>query len=170
MLSFFSALKRISVKRKLSWFVLKIPFINDLIKQVYVTRFAMTMSLLLASRVNLVKALELSAGMINFIPIKDGVEMSIQQLIKGASFAESLIGISVFDNKLRTHIKIAESVNKLPETFASLADEYQKELDHKTSLFNSFLEPVLILLVASVVGIVLVSMYLPLFKMGTTVG
>lgn len=64
-------------------------------------------------------------------------------------------------------IRVAEEVNKLDIVFNQLYDQYSEELDIKIRTMNNLLEPVLIIFVGGLVAIILISMYLPIFQLGT---
>jgi type II secretory pathway component PulF len=66
--------------------------------------------------------------------------------------------------------QVAEEVNKLDVLYDQLFKQYSEELDVKIKTMNSLLEPIMIILVGGLVGIILVSMYMPIFQLGTNIG
>ena len=67
-------------------------------------------------------------------------------------------------------IRVAEEANQLDVIFEKLAGQYSTEAVHRTALLNSLLEPLLVIFLGLVVAVILVAMYLPLFKLGTAIG
>jgi type IV pilus assembly protein PilC len=67
-------------------------------------------------------------------------------------------------------IKVGEEVNKLDVFFEKLSSQFSNDVEHQTSLLNTFLEPAMIIFLGFVVGFILLAMYMPMFQMSTTVG
>ncbi|MBK6881996.1 MAG: type II secretion system F family protein [Flavobacteriales bacterium] len=74
----------------------------------------------------------------------------------------------VFDGQLVAMIGVAEEVKQLDTMFERLGERYAADVQHRTAILGSVLEPATILLIACLVGTVLVAMYLPMFKLSTT--
>jgi type IV pilus assembly protein PilC len=73
---------------------------------------------------------------------------------------------TIYNNKLITLIRVAEETNTLPEMLRKQGDELSVELEYKIRFLCNMLEPALILIVGAIVAIILISMYLPMFKLG----
>jgi type IV pilus assembly protein PilC len=67
-------------------------------------------------------------------------------------------------------VKVGEEVNQLYSVFNRLKNQYMEEVDYQTSMISNILEPLMIIFVGIFVGIILVSMYLPIFKLSTSFG
>ena len=76
---------------------------------------------------------------------------------------------SIYPHSFIGLVKVGEEVNKLDSVFKSLTDQYSGEVDHKLSLLSAFLEPVIIIFLGVFVGLILIAMYLPMFKLSTTI-
>jgi type IV pilus assembly protein PilC len=63
-------------------------------------------------------------------------------------------------------VKVGEEVNQLDHFFTQLSEQYSNEIEYQTTLLSKFLEPFIIIVLGLIVGIVLIAMYLPLFKLG----
>ena len=74
-----------------------------------------------------------------------------------------------FDKKMIAMTKVAEEVNKLDIIYDQLYKQYSEELDVRIKTMNSLLEPILIIFVGALVGIILISMYMPIFQLGTNI-
>ncbi len=70
---------------------------------------------------------------------------------------------------MMTLINVTEQINQLPATFQTLKEQYTEEINYKTSMMGNILEPVLIVLVGLIVGVILISMYLPIFEFSSSV-
>ncbi len=157
--------------RKLSSsFLLGIPIFGRLTRQLYLIRFCSSMKLLLDSKVPLLRALELTETMIGFYPLEVAIRHSRSEILKGEAFYDSLKGFKIFDKTMLALIKVGEEVNHLPKFFRKLEKQYSDEVEYQTSNLNTIIEPVLIIFLGLIVGVILIAMYLPLFSMGGSMG
>jgi type IV pilus assembly protein PilC len=157
------------VKRILSAIILKIPYVGVVVKKTHLLYFSQAMELLLAARVSLVESIQLTQKMLTFYPLYNALDAIQQDVMKGSFFYESIAKQTFFDNNMITLIKIGEEVNQLDKMFLQLSKQYEAELEYRSGILVSFLEPLMILLLAVVIGVILISMYLPMFKIGSLI-
>ena len=153
-------------RKHLSALVLKISLIGNLVRTIYLRQFCQAMHLLLSSGVPLLRALDLSKQMIRYYPLECALDKTRQDILGGSLLHKSLSENKLFDERIIALIKLGEEVNKLPEIFLQLKNQYGEELRHKTGLLNSVLEPLLIIVIGGMVAVILVAMYLPMFSVG----
>jgi type IV pilus assembly protein PilC len=172
----FSGIIFLYVNRKKDWYtkwsallLLKIPIVGSLLLKIYTTRLCSSLSLLLESRVPVVKALRLVKEMVDFYPIVSTLDAIEHSILNGKSLHKSMQSFPVFEPKMIALIKVAEEVNKLDEMFHNMANQYSDDAEYQVSILNSLLEPVLIIFLGLVVGIILIGMYLPLFQLGINI-
>ncbi len=158
-----------SWKKQKSILILKLPIYGSFYRKLYLSRFAQAMALMSSANVHLITSLQLIEKMINFYPISKTIQPIIQNMENGSSFYESLKQHDIYDPRMLTLIKVAEEVNALDTVFNKLAEQYEEELNHKSQSLSTILEPILILVVGGIVAIILISMYLPMFKLSTTI-
>lgn len=108
--------------------------------------------------------------MIEFYPIKISLEVIEKDIMKGKSFHESLSQFNIYEKKMISLVKVGEEVNQLYSVFNRLKNQYMEEVDYQTSMISNILEPLMIIFVGIFVGFILVSMYLPIFKLSTSFG
>ncbi len=149
---------------------LKVPFLGDTIHKIYLARFSQVMYLLTSAKVPLTEAIVMVEQMIGFYPLEKSMTSIRKQLTNGISLHKALAQFPVYEKRMVALIKVAEEVNQLDTMFNQLANQYNDDIDHRTKVLGSVLEPVMIVIIASVVGVILVAMYLPLFKLSTTIG
>ena len=77
---------------------------------------------------------------------------------------------AIFDKRVTSLVKVGEEVNQLHSIFGKIKEQYSNDVDYQTSRLSSILEPAIILFVGVFVGIILVSMYLPMFKLNSSIG
>ena len=150
--------------------LLRIPFFGKLIKEIYITRFCQTMALLLVSRTSLVESLGLIRHMIGFHPLKKALEIMENDVTRGITLGDSMQKSKIFDTNLISMVKIAEQVNQLDAMFVNLSEQYDEEVEHKTKVMGAVIEPMLILFIGGIVGVIMVSMYAPMFDLSKVIG
>ncbi|SDD44402.1 type II secretion system F family protein [Niabella drilacis] len=171
-----TAIVFISISRSKPWYkkykdllLQKMPVIKNIVSKIYLARFASTMQLLLGARVPLVQALGLSKQVMGFYPLETALEQMEQDILKGLPLHESMSSKNIFPSKMVALVKVGEEVNELELFFKNLSDRYSGDLDYQTTQLSKFIEPVIIIVLGLVVGVVLIAMYLPMFNMGNTI-
>lgn len=149
--------------------LLKIPVFGKLIKDIESARFCHIMSLLTGAKSPLVQSLTMVADMIGFLPLKNAVSHSANEISSGKPFFRTLEESGFFDRKFSSLIKASEEVNRLDHAFNQLNDQYNQDIDHRLSVLSSLMEPLLIIFVGGLVAVILIAMYLPLFQIGTSI-
>jgi type IV pilus assembly protein PilC len=158
------------VKAIMSKVIVITPYLGPLIISLHMSRFCQSMALLTNARVPLIRSLELAKQMTTFYPISHSLIAIEQSIMKGSSLNQALDKFSIYDKKMVALIGVGEEVNKLEVFFHRLSEQYTQEVEYKTDLLNTFLEPLLIIFLGIVVGFILVAMYLPMFELSTSIG
>ncbi len=166
---FYTQKKEIWYRKMMANFQLRIPVFGPLIRKVYLARFCQSMSLLLSSKTPLVNALELVEEMISFYPLEHAMQEIKQDILKGESFHEGLAKFPIFDRRTVSLVKIAEEINKLDETFERLTKQNQDDIEFKTKLIGTVIEPVIIVIIGGIVGVIMLAMYLPMFNLSNVI-
>jgi type IV pilus assembly protein PilC len=146
-------------------FILKIPIVKSIILKIYLARFSNSMALLIAAKVPILRAIQLVRQMIKFYPIENSLEQIEKEVLKGKSLHSSMQAFTIYPAKMISLIKVAEEVNQLDHFFVQIAEQYTQEVEHQSSIISSLLEPIILIVLGAIVGIILISMYLPLFQM-----
>ncbi len=155
-------------KRIVSNMVLRIPVFGDLIRKMHLARFCLSMELLIGSRTPLLNAIQLVKKMITYYPVKSSLDHIEEDILRGIPLHQSMAKYGVYDKSMISLIKIAEEVNKLDVIFSKLKDQYQDEVDYRAGMISNIMEPLMIVFIGLFVGLVLISMYLPIFQMSTS--
>jgi type IV pilus assembly protein PilC len=148
----------------------KTPIVKDISLLTYKVRFCQTLALLVSSRVHLQEALRLIKDVIGYYPLEKALSKIIEDISSGKSLSEAITPFRFFDKKMISMTLVGEEVNKLDVIYEQLSTQYSNELDVKIKSMNSLLEPVLIIFVGAIVGVILISMYLPIFQLGLNMG
>jgi type IV pilus assembly protein PilC len=158
--------KKIWFRRYSSKISMRIPVIGTVLKKIYLSRFANTMAMLSGAKIPMLQAIQLTRQMIGFYPIEQSLYAIETDVLSGKSLHMALKAFSVYPPKMISMIKVGEEVNQLELFFGRLAEQYNNEVEHQTSLLSKLVEPFIIIILGLVVGIILIAMYLPLFKLG----
>jgi len=145
--------------------VLKIPKVGSIIQLIYLTRFTQTMYLLLSSKTPLVRSLELTEKMVKFYPIQKAISQMREDILKGKTLHEGMTQFSIFPKRMLSLIKVGEEVNQLEDMLLKMSKQNSEELKHQTQLIGKLMEPIIILVIGGVVGLILVAMYMPMFNL-----
>jgi type IV pilus assembly protein PilC len=147
-------------------FKLHIPMgIGEIIRKLAVARFSRTLGTLITSGVPILQAIEITGQAAGNVVIEDAM-VDVQQSVKeGQSITAPLAKISVFPPMVTQMISVGEETGSLDAMLGKIADFYEDEVNAAVKSLTSILEPILMLFVGGLVGIVVISMYLPIFNM-----
>lgn len=151
-----------------SMIILRIPLVGDIVRKVHLTRFANTMRLLVSTNTPLLQAIQLVRQMADFYPIQTSLLTTENSILQGNSLNESLAQFDFYPAKIVQLIKVGEEVNRLDFFFEQIANQLTEEIEYKTSTISNMLEPLIIIFLGFVVGLILIAMYLPMFEMSNS--
>ncbi len=153
----------------ISKILMKTPFFGRLSKAIHLARFCQFLDLLLSSKTPLTESLDLVRRTSKFYPIESSLESISREVTLGSSFASALEKHKVYEHKLVSMIKVAEEVNMLDTMFARLAEEYDDEVEYKSKMLGVVLEPLIIIFIGAMVGIIMIAMYAPMFDLSNVI-
>jgi len=160
-------IKKPKVKLKVDTILLYVPFVGKVVKTSHIARFLDAMTLLVSSKVTIPESITMSSKMVSFLPLKKALLLVHQKMLSGESLAIAFKEATFFDNQITALIRVAEETNESEKVFAQLAKQYNQSLSHKSKQLMLFIQPLLLLVVGIIVGIIVIAMYMPLFKMGS---
>ncbi len=170
-LMMFLLYRRIQKSDKLRHFferlLLMIPFIGALVRKNHIARFCRTLGTLLESRIPLLGALDITrqAAANHLVAADIGMMHSSAQ--KGGNLTSALQQSKIFPMMVIRMIAVGEETAELPSMLLRIADYYEKEIDSSIETLASVIEPVMIVFLGGIIGIILISIYLPLFNLST---
>lgn len=150
--------------------LLKIPFLGNFIKTVYLSQFTQAVALLSSAKVPVVNSIQLVKKMIQFRPLQNALTSVEASILKGETLSVSLESHPIFSNKMIAMVKVAEQTNQTEFIFERLNTQYHDQVQRQSKMMSTIMEPLIIVFVGVMVGIILVAMYLPMFKLGTVLG
>jgi len=137
---------------------------------VYMSQFAQTTALLTSSKVPMLNSIQMVKKMITFTPLQEALGSMEKKIMKGISLHESIRGNKLFDNRMASLVKVAEETNQTEYMFDKLSQQYAREVQQKSKMLSTIMEPLIIVVVGFFVGVILVSMYLPMFRLSSVLG
>src|SRR5207247_553090 len=145
---------------------LKIPMkIGDVVLKVTMARFSRTLSTLVAAGVDIIKALEITGQTAGNWVVEEALAGVRAKVHQGVPIAQPLIENDVFPPMVSQMVKIGEETGELEKMLSKIADFYEDEVDSSIATLTSIIEPLMMIMVGAMVGVIVISMYLPMFKM-----
>ncbi len=143
---------------------LRIPIAGNFIKQIEWGRFLRTLSTLLESGIALDQALRSAQAVLSNEVLKHEVSRIIRELTDGSSLTGALKDSVYFPSSIVGVVAVGEAGGTLDQGLHKLADSYERDIQQKMKTLTSLLEPVLILIMGSLVGFIVMAMLLPIFQ------
>ncbi|HWQ51002.1 MAG TPA: type II secretion system F family protein [Terriglobales bacterium] len=148
---------------------LRLPVVKGLVQKTASARFARTMSTMLASGIPLLKAMEDTAGAVGNAAVAKGILDARESVRKGAPLSAPIRKLGFFPPMVPSMIEIGEESGTLEEVLDKTAGIYDEEVDIEVSRMLSLMEPLMIVVMALIVGFIVIAMMLPMFGMLQTV-
>jgi type IV pilus assembly protein PilC len=145
--------------------MLRTPLMGSLIRKAAIARFTRTLSTLLSSGVSILEGLEITARTSGNRVIHDAVMGSRASIAGGESIAEPLRESGAFPPMVTSMINVGEETGDLDGMLSKIADFYDEEVDVAVESLLKALEPAMIVILGTIVGGMIVAMYLPIFGM-----
>ena len=147
--------------------MLRVPVFGQLIRKSAVARFTRTLGTLVSSGVPILDALAITARTAGNKVIELAIITARASIASGRTISEPLIESKVFPPMVCQMISVGETTGALDSMLQKIADFYEDEVDNTVANLMSLLEPAVILFLGVVIGGLVVSMYLPIFKLGS---
>ncbi len=152
-------------KRTFHAMLLKLPIMGPVLRKIAVARFTRTLGTLMQSGVPILDALEICGRTAGNMIIEEGIMLVRRQVSEGSNMADPLIQAKVFPDMVVQMIGVGEQTGALDQMLNKIADFYEEETDIAVASLTSMLEPIMMVGIGGMVGVVLVSMYLPIFSL-----
>jgi type IV pilus assembly protein PilC len=144
---------------------LTLPVMGPVLRKIAVARFTRTLGTLLQSGVPILDALDICARTAGNVVIEEGVNNVRQAISEGKNMAEPLAATKIFPDMVVQMIAVGEQTGALDQMLNKVADFYEEETDIAVAAMTSAIEPILMVGVGGMVGVVLIAMYLPIFSL-----
>jgi type IV pilus assembly protein PilC len=149
--------------------MLRLPVFGDLVRKSAIARWTRTLSTMFAAGVPLVEALDSVAGAAGNHEYYVATKRIQSEVATGSSLTASMQGTEVFPNMVIQMVAIGEEAGSLDAMLAKVADFYEQEVDDAVAGLSSLMEPLIMVVLGTLIGGLVIAMYLPIFKMGQAV-
>jgi len=145
--------------------MLRLPILGLILRKIAVARFCRTLSTLMASGVPILDGLEITARTAGNSVIEDAIMVTRQSIERGETVSAPLEKTKVFPSMVTQMINVGETTGALDAMLSKIADFYEEEVDTAVAGLMTLLEPVMIAILGIIVGGIVISMYMPIFKL-----
>ena len=161
--------RSVKMQHTMDRLMLKIPVFGDLLYKSAVARWTRTLSTMFAAGVPLVEALDSVGGASGNAVFAEATEKIQRDVSTGASLTTSMQTTGIFPTMVLQMAAIGEESGSLDHMLAKSAEFYEDEVDEAVKALSSLMEPFIIVILGTIIGGIVVSMYLPIFKLGQVV-
>jgi len=152
-------------QRKYHKLILALPFVGTLSRMVNVSRFCSTLGTLLAAGVPILAALNIVKNLISNVWMRDAVEKARDSVSEGLSMTGPLIESGLYPSLVTHMIKLGESSGELENMLNIIANNYQEQVETQISGITSIIEPIMIIFMALIVGVIVFSVIMPMMEL-----
>lgn len=145
--------------------LLTIPLLGPVMRKIAVARFTRTLGTLLSSGVPILDALSIVAKASGNVIVEEAVNKTAEKIREGRTMSEPLAETKVFPHMVVQMIGVGEQTGALDTMLNKIADFYEEEVDAAVGALTALLEPIMMVFIGGIVGVILVAMYLPIFSM-----
>ncbi len=150
--------------------MLKIPVIGMLLRKIAVSRFCRTLSTLTSSGVPILDGLDICARTSGNAIVEDAIYEVRRSVEEGKTVSEPLRETQVFPDMVVQMIAVGEQTGAMDTMLSKIADFYEDEVDEATQNLLSLLEPIMIVFLGTIIGGIVISMYMPMFSLIGKIG
>jgi type IV pilus assembly protein PilC len=149
--------------------LLRIPIVGDLIRKASVAKFTRTLGTLITSGVPILDGLMITAKTSGNRVVEGAIIEARQSISGGKTLADPLSKNDVFPKMVTHMIAVGESTGALDAMLGKIADFYEDEVDQAVAALTSLLEPMMMVVLGTLIGFIVIAMYLPIFKMASAI-
>jgi type IV pilus assembly protein PilC len=161
--------RSVAMQKRMDRLLLKVPVFGDLMYKSAVARWTRTLSTMFAAGVPLVEALDSVGGASGNAVFQEATEQIQRDVSTGAALTTSMQTTGIFPTMVLQMASIGEESGSLDHMLAKAAEFYEDEVDEAVKALSSLMEPFIIVILGGLIGGIVVSMYMPIFKLGQVV-
>jgi type IV pilus assembly protein PilC len=157
------------MQRTMDILMLKLPVFGPLVRKATIARWTRTLSTMFAAGVPLVEAFDSVAGAAGNAVYYDATKQIQREVTSGSSLNSAMVASNVFPSMVLQMVAIGEESGAIDSMLSKVADFYEAEVDDAVEALSSLMEPIIMVVLGTLIGGMVVAMYLPIFKMGQVV-
>jgi len=150
--------------------LLRLPIFGEIVRKSVIARWTRTLSTMFAAGVPLVESLESVGGAAGNHVYKQATRQIQGEVSTGTSLTVAMQNANIFPNMVTQMVAIGEESGALDSMLSKVADFFEQEVDDSVEAMSSLMEPMIMVVLGTLIGGMVVAMYLPIFKMGSVVG
>ena len=167
---FFQAWRRSpAVQRRMDMLLLKAPVFGPVVRKATIARWTRTLATMFAAGVPLVESLDSVGGASGNSVYKEATRHIQAEVSSGSSLTIAMQNADIFPNMVTQMVSIGEESGSLDAMLGKVADFYEAEVDEAVASLSSLMEPIIMVILGTLIGGLVVAMYLPIFKLGSVV-
>ena len=147
--------------------ILKLPIFGDLMSKTAISRFSRTLGTLISSGVPILQALNITRETAGNYVVASAIGKIHDSVKEGESVVGPMESSGVFPPMVTSMVQVGEETGQLPDMLVKVADVYEGEVDNVVASLTSILEPIMIVMLAIIVGTIVVALFLPMIKLIT---
>jgi type IV pilus assembly protein PilC len=144
--------------------ILTMPPVGDLFRKAAISRFCRTLGTLLNSGVPILQALNITRDTSGNTILMDAIDVVHERVKEGEGVSGPLETTKVFPTMVTSMIDVGEETGELPEMLTRIADTYDEEVDNAVAALTSIIEPIMIVFLAVIVGVIVIALFMPIIK------
>lgn len=157
------------LQRAMDIILLKLPIFGPLIRKATIARWTRTLSTMFAAGVPLVEAFDSVAGAAGNAVYYDATKQIQREVTSGSSLYAAMVNANVFPSMVLQMVAIGEESGAIDSMLSKVADFFEAEVDEAVDALASLMEPIIMVVLGTLIGGMVIAMYLPIFKMGQVV-
>ncbi|MGB8148823.1 MAG: type II secretion system F family protein, partial [Azonexus sp.] len=167
---FFESWKRSEkVQMAMDRLLLRLPIFGDIIRKAVIARWSRTLSTMFAAGVPLVESLDSVGGAAGNYVYKAATKQIQGEVSTGTSLTNAMTNVNLFPNMVTQMVAIGEESGALDSMLSKVADFFEQEVDDAVEAMSSLMEPIIMVVLGTLIGGMVVAMYLPIFKLGAVI-
>jgi type IV pilus assembly protein PilC len=150
-------------------FLLRLPIFGDIIRKAVIARWTRTLATMFAAGVPLVESLDSVGGAAGNYVYKVGTKQIQGDVATGTSLTHAMETTKLFPNMVTQMVAIGEESGSLDAMLSKVADFFEQEVDDAVEALSSLMEPIIMVVLGTLIGGMVIAMYLPIFKLGAVI-
>ncbi len=158
-----------AMQRRMDQLILRLPIVGEVLRKATIARWTRTLSTMFAAGVPLVESLDSVGGASGNAVYLEATKRIQSEVNMGTSLTVALQNTNVFPNMAVQMVAIGEESGQLDSMLTKVADFYEREVDDAVASLSSLMEPLIMVVLGTLIGGLVIAMYLPIFKLGAVV-
>ena len=156
-------------RRFFDWIKLKLPMFGGLIQKYLIALYARNLATLFQSGVNIISAMKISNESVENVILAESLDVVVKDVEGGLPIARALARVNVMPELSTQMIEVGEESGNLDEMLEKVAEFYEDEINFIIDQVTALVEPAFIVVLGTIVGVIVLAMYLPIFRMAKVV-